>query len=159
MSYYTGLEVQHFENAPVSIQSLLPRIASQLDDDGISRDVLKDLEEAFTTGKATLKVHSGYVAILIDLVHQLAPEAEFGVRASGEELRDVWIKEFRQDQKFQVGPFDEGTPPPIEGQWFTRTGATGWRGLLRPAYLKTLLVLFLAAVILITFRTLGGSSS
>ena len=153
MSYYTTVEVQYHEAESLDIGSIEAALERRLNDDGISHDVLVDLKTAFSEGRAMLKVHGAYAVSLMEFIHKQLPNLSFGVRGWGEELRDVWVREFRRGQDpFTIGPFGEDEQK--SSGWFTRVPGEyrGWASFIRPRYIRALLYVILAVVILIAFN-------
>lgn len=107
MSFATFLEIQHVDDA-IDIDAIAPQVLAQLDEDGIHHDVLKNLRAAFAGAETLLNVSPDYVAYLVERIAAMQPHVAFHARGRGEELRDVWVREFSDGAAtFSVGSFLE----------------------------------------------------
>lgn len=160
MSYYSTLQIGVFALDDFDFDTLSNKILGQLQEDGIHEDVLQDIRAAFAGEQALVKVVGAYLVSLIDFIHHCVPHLEFDARGWGEEFGDIWMRSYRANSNvFSVGPFDLGIPKSeqaFQERWFTPTaeGVAGWRAVVRPAWLKRLLIAILLAIIIFTFSRL-----
>lgn len=108
MSDQTNLQIQFIgDNDIPDISSKSDEVIKILFEDGIHKDILQDLIEAFSNNEAIFNVHSIYLLSLIENVAKLFPSAWFEARGLGEEFRHTWVAEFKEGNKtFIQGPWE-----------------------------------------------------
>lgn len=105
MSFATFLEIQHVENQ-IDVDSIQDELKKVLAEDDIHFDVLQDLKAAFSGQETMLNVSASYLSYLVERVASLQPAVSFHARGRGEELRDVWVREFENGEAtFSRGSF------------------------------------------------------
>ena len=108
VSYYNWVNLQYLEGEELDFASVEDALRAYLAKKGIHEDVLQDLAALFADGEAELKLHTAMLDELLQRVSEEAPEVLFGVQGRGEELRDVWVREYSAGEKtFAEGPFHE----------------------------------------------------
>ena len=107
MSYYTWVNLQYSEFAEIQISELTDALGKHLDASGIHRDVIKDMTQLFTKQESSFKLYGGMIDEILVWVSAQRPEVPFGVQGRGEELRDVWVREYKGGQiAYSQGPFE-----------------------------------------------------
>lgn len=105
MSFATYLEVICIEGQ-IDIGSIQDELKDVLAEDGIHFDVIEDLKVAFSGLEAIFNVSAGYLSYLVERIAGLQPSVVFHARGRGEELRDVWVREFENGKViFSQGSF------------------------------------------------------
>ena len=105
MSFATYLEIQFVEDQ-VAIDRISDELKNILAEDGIHLDVLDGLRTAFKGTETKINVSASYLAYLIERIASLQPTVSFHARGRGDELRDVWVREFQNGEAvFSVGSF------------------------------------------------------
>jgi len=105
MSFATLLEIQYVEDHVV-IERISDELKNILAEDGIHFDVLENLRTAFEGTETMINVSASYLAYLVERIASLQPTVSFHARGHGEELRDVWVREFQSGEAvFSVGSF------------------------------------------------------
>jgi hypothetical protein len=108
MSYYSSLVLHYTGNSEISIADLASNLKNHLDTRRIHHDVIEDISKLFSTGEATIKLYGYMIDDILLWVSAQKPDAPFGVQGRGEELRDVWVREYEKGEAtFSRGPFDE----------------------------------------------------
>jgi hypothetical protein len=107
MSYYSWVHLHYVDSSEIDPSELVEPLAKHLDAVGISRDVCADVADLFTKGEATFKLYGGMIVEILGWVSAQRPAIPFGVQGRGEELRDVWVREFAEGQvSYSQGPFE-----------------------------------------------------
>ncbi|WP_411879899.1 hypothetical protein [Polaromonas sp. YR568] len=105
MSFSAFLEIQYVENQ-ISIETISENLKKILDEDGIHPDVLDGLNTAFEGTETMFNVPATYLSYLVERIAGLQPAVSFHARGRGEELRDIWVREFQNGEPiFSVGSF------------------------------------------------------
>lgn len=105
MSFATFLEVQYVDNQ-VEFETISEELKKILAEDGIHPDVLENLRTAFAGGETMFNLSASYLAYLVERIASLQPTVSFHARGRGEELRDVWVREFEGGEAvFSEGSF------------------------------------------------------
>jgi len=105
MSFATFLEIQYVENS-INIDAISEDVEKLLTDNGIHKDVVSDLRAAFEGQETMFNVSASFLAFLIERIAALQPSTSFHARGRGEELRDVWVREFEGGEViFSQGSF------------------------------------------------------
>jgi hypothetical protein len=105
MSFATFLEILYVENK-VDVDSIQDELKKVLAEDGIHFDVLENLKTAFSGQETMVNVSASYLSYLVERVAGLQPAVSFHARGRGEELRDVWVREFENGEAtFSQGSF------------------------------------------------------
>lgn len=110
MSYYTYARLQYSDGGTIDPAEFHDDLLALLAEHKLHRDVGKDLANLFSKGEATFTFYGGCYTVqpLLAWVSKQRPDVAFGVQGRGEELRDVWVREFLSGQvAFQEGPFNE----------------------------------------------------
>ncbi|MFX6230357.1 hypothetical protein ABTF44_20390, partial [Acinetobacter baumannii] len=61
---------------------------------GVHPDVAKDLSQLFSTGSAEIRLHTALIDELLNWISKEWSSIDFGIQGRGEELRDVWVREY-----------------------------------------------------------------
>jgi hypothetical protein len=105
MSFATYLEVQYVDGQ-IDINSLEAELTELFNKDGIHLDVLNDLRLAFAGEEAIFNIDASYLSYVVERIASLQPSVSFHARGRGEELRDVWVREFEDGEAvFSEGSF------------------------------------------------------
>jgi len=109
MSFHTDVWVQPLGGDLLTLNDLRSDLIAYLDESRLSHDVFTNLVSACTEGRGYIALDSWSVLALFGVVARLKPDIDFAVKGAGEEMRDIWVREFIGGQVgFQVGPFNEG---------------------------------------------------
>lgn len=110
MSYYTFVSFQYLDDPKIGLSELHAGLLKLLDENGLHHDVADGIAELIDNGEASFTFYSGCATLEL-IFHWLAmqrPGTAFGVRGTGEDLRDIWLREFSGgDVQFAQGPFSE----------------------------------------------------
>lgn len=124
MSYYTRVEIEleRGDGRVVDVEAIVARAEAYVQEAGYHEDVLSDLRAALTGdgnhGAGFNNMRSDLIIDLIAFLSREFPETSFFVRGTGEELHDVWLREFRGGLiTFCRGPWDEVDRKPGPGYW------------------------------------------
>ncbi len=105
MSFSTYLEVQYIDGR-IDIGSITSELTDILNEDGIHTDVLNDLRSAFEGKETVFNVAASYLSYIVERIASFQPTVSFHARGRGEELRDVWVREFEGGEAvFSEGSF------------------------------------------------------
>lgn len=105
MSFATYLEVQYVDGQ-IDVNAIEEELTELLNEDGIHLDVLNDLRAAFEGEETMFNVAASYLSYLVERIASLQPAVSFHARGRGEELRDVWVREFEGGEAvFSEGSF------------------------------------------------------
>lgn len=105
MSFATYLEVQYVDGQ-IDIGSIESELVEILNEDGIHLDVLNDLRSAFEGEETMFNVAASYLSYIVERIACFQPTVSFHARGRGEELRDVWVREFEAGKPvFSEGSF------------------------------------------------------
>ncbi|TDU25916.1 hypothetical protein DFR24_4363 [Panacagrimonas perspica] len=110
MSYYTFANLQYPDGGAIDPSEFSEGLVILLNEHGLHRDVGKGLIDLFTQGEAFFTFYGGCAALETFLlwVSKQRPEVPFGVQGRGEDLRDVWVREFLGGSvTYEQGPFTE----------------------------------------------------
>ncbi len=110
MSYYTFANLQYLDGGAINPSEFDEGLAAMLVDRGLHRHVGDGLKDLFMRGEAFFTFYGGSAALetLLQWVSMQRPDVAFGVQGRGEELRDVWVREFLGGNvTFEQGPFTE----------------------------------------------------
>jgi len=105
MSFASFLEIQNLGDE-IDIESIRDDIAAILNEDGIHPAVLDNLIGAFAGEETLLNLPNSYLSYLVERIAALLPDVSFHARGRGEELRDIWVREFENGAAiFSEGSF------------------------------------------------------
>ncbi|MCW5650053.1 MAG: hypothetical protein KIS62_09925 [Ramlibacter sp.] len=105
MSFSTYLEVQYIDGQ-IDVNAIEGNLTELLNEDRIHLDVLNDLRLAFGGEETMFNVAASYLSYLVERIAGLQPTVSFHARGRGEELRDVWVREFEGGKAvFSEGSF------------------------------------------------------
>lgn len=105
MSYYNSVDLHYIDNE-LDFKTLEEPLKPFFDEYRIHSDVLKDVETLLVDGKAQFKLHTYLIDKIFLFISELQADVVFGVQGCGEELRDVWVREYRAGEvTFSQGPF------------------------------------------------------
>ena len=113
MSYYTQVEF-HFASKVPSFAVIEECARAHFDGQGYAVEAILDiLRDGWDDGKAEFnRMHCADFEGLMRHVSSRFPEQHMAVRGSGEEWRDLWLREFVGGELvFGVGPFLDGDKP------------------------------------------------
>lgn len=110
MSYYTRVEFA-FSDDPPPVDGVIAAARTHLEAQNLYAvdAVLADLRMAWKEGNTQFKgLVSQDVESLMKSVSAAFPNLRFIVRGTGEEMRDIWVRECEAGKiVYSVGPFDE----------------------------------------------------
>lgn len=110
MSYSTFAHLQTLDGDPISLAPDDAEVLRALDALGLHHDVAKGLANLFNGQEAWFTFYGGS-GVLDELLIRISsrwPDVAFGVQGRGEELRDVWVREYRGGEiVFEQGPFTD----------------------------------------------------
>ena len=105
MSFTTYLEIQYIDGQ-IDINAIESELSELLNEDGIHLEVLSNLRLAFEGDEIVFNVAASYLSYLVERIASLQPSVAFHARGRGEELRDVWVREFEGGEAvFSEGSF------------------------------------------------------
>jgi hypothetical protein len=107
MSYYNWVNLQYMDDIHLNFELLKEPLITHLDETGIHHAVLKDIEELLIDHEATFKLYTPMIDEIFLLASRLQPNSVFGLQGRGEELRDVWVREYHAGEvTYSQGPFE-----------------------------------------------------
>lgn len=107
MSFHTTLQIAQTGDVSVEFESLSAQLEILLQRDGIHRDLLTDLHDAFEQGEAICWVHAAYLFQLISEIAPLTAPGSLEIRCLGEEFRHTWIMSVAAGRiEFSAGPWE-----------------------------------------------------
>ncbi|USX15096.1 hypothetical protein NHH88_04660 [Oxalobacteraceae bacterium OTU3CAMAD1] len=106
MSYFNWVNLQYMGDVELDFKVLESALKSYLDENGIHQNALKDLATLLEDHAATFTLYTSMIEEMLLLASRSQPDAVFGVQGRGEELRDVWLREYGGGEiTFSQGPF------------------------------------------------------
>jgi len=107
MSYYNWVNLQYMNDGELDFALLREGLQTHLNDSGIHHDVLEDIQALIVNHEATFKLYTPMIDKIFLLASRLQPDSAFGLQGRGEELRDVWVREYHAGGvTFTQGPFE-----------------------------------------------------
>jgi hypothetical protein len=107
MSSSTLLQIAYASDESIDMDEHAERIYAILQQCGYSRETLNNLRDAFEDGEAELGGWADGLLPIVEQIAKLVPAVKFYARATGEEFRDTWIREFEDGKAvFAAGPWD-----------------------------------------------------
>ena len=110
MSYYTFASFQYLDDSKIDLSELHAGLLKLLDENGLHRDVADGISELVDNGEASFTFYGGCATleVIFSWLAMQRPNTSFGIRGTGEDLRDIWVREFSGgDVQFAQGPFSE----------------------------------------------------
>ena len=110
MSYSTFAHLQFLDGEPFSLPPDDAGVLHALDALGLHHDIAQGLANLFQGQEAWFTFYggSGVLDELLTGISARCPDVAFGVQGRGEELRDVWVREYQGGKVvFEQGPFTE----------------------------------------------------
>ncbi len=115
MSHYTRLEIEWNDDEgkePVDENKFVERVRLYVVAQNFSEDVLEELRVAFegphNNGVGFNKMYSDLIIEMLEFLSRGFPNTRFFARGAGEELFDVWIREFKNGEVvLSHGPWNE----------------------------------------------------
>ncbi|OYU09250.1 MAG: hypothetical protein CFE47_02555 [Pseudomonas sp. PGPPP1] len=108
MSFHTDVWVQPLDGDLLVLDSVRSELIAYLEENALSQDVYADLVTACTEPNGYFSLDSWSVRALFEVVARLLPKLSFAVRGVGEEMRDIWVREFTDGRiSFEAGAFNE----------------------------------------------------
>ncbi len=120
MSYFTRVEFL-FENVAPPFDVVADCVRAHFDSEQFAvEDIISELRRGWQEGTAGFnRMESSDLEGLMSRISAKFPDVRFCVRGSGEEWRDVWIREFVGGRvAFSGGPFLDGQKPPFFRHYF-----------------------------------------
>ncbi|APQ10986.1 hypothetical protein BJP27_05535 [Pseudomonas oryzihabitans] len=109
MSFHTELWILLEGGRAADVEGIRSHLTDYLDRNGLHHQVYNDLFTAFSSGNSILNLDGWSVRALLAEVSKQLPKLEFAARGVGEEIRDIWVREFAGgEQGFEAGPWSEG---------------------------------------------------
>jgi hypothetical protein len=100
------LEIAYATNQSIDVDEHTERIYELFEKFGYGRESLSDLRDAFEDGEAEFGGRVQGLLYITEELAKLAPAVTFYARATGEEFRDTWIREFEDGKAtFAAGPW------------------------------------------------------
>jgi hypothetical protein len=107
MSYYSWVNLQYPDFAEINISELTEGLKAHLDQSRIHHDVVADVSTLFSEKEAEFKLYGNVIDDILVWISAQRPSIAFGVQGRGEELRDVWVREYLGGQvTYSEGPFE-----------------------------------------------------
>ncbi len=100
MSWYTFVDFEYIDSEELGdtpefdIERRLAEIELLVTSNQYHRDVAKDICELITKKKASFKLISYAVIEIFSKLAARFPEVSFAVRGRGEDIRDIWLREY-----------------------------------------------------------------
>lgn len=115
LSYYTRLELEWDdteEARSVEEEAIVERVRLYAVEQNVSEDILDDLRVALegphNNGIGFNKMYSHFVIDMLEFLSLGFPKTRFVARGAGEDLLDVWIREFKNGETIlSYGPWGE----------------------------------------------------
>ena len=110
MSYYTFANLHYPEGGKIDPAEFQDDLCAFLEERKLHKFVGEGLTNLFSKGEAYFTFYAGCYTLepLLRWVSSLRPDVPFGVQGRGEDVRDVWVREFSEGQiTFSEGPFNE----------------------------------------------------
>jgi hypothetical protein len=115
MSSSTLLQIAYATDASIDVDEHAERIHAILQQCGYNPETLNNLRDAFADGESEFGGWADGLLSIIEQIAKLVPGVKFHARATGEEFRDTWVREFEDGKAvFAAGPWDYegyGSPP------------------------------------------------
>lgn len=107
MSYFNFVNLQYMGDVELDFKVLENALKSYLDENGIHHNVLKGIATLIEERAATFTLYTSMIEEMLLIASRSQPDAVFGVQGRGEELRDVWLREYGGGEiTFSQGPFN-----------------------------------------------------
>lgn len=100
MSWYTWVDLDYVyseelgESPEFDLEDSRAEIELLVTSNKYHRDVAKDIFDLVTKKEATFKLISYAVIELFSILAAKYPEVSFAVRGRGEDIRDIWLREY-----------------------------------------------------------------
>lgn len=114
MSWWTWVDFDYIDREEIGntrefdIEHVRAEIESIVDSQRYHRDVAKDTCELIAEKHAAFKINSFGVIELFSVLAARFPDVSFAIRGRGEDMRDIWIREFAGGRNtFTFGPPDD----------------------------------------------------
>lgn len=105
MSWYTWANLHYLGDQEFDFAGTSERLESEVQRLGLSKHVLKDLNELIQRREASFKLHWLSVIDIVTELAKLSPSVAFGIQGRGEDLRCVWVREYANGREtFAFGP-------------------------------------------------------
>ncbi len=107
MSDRSLLQIAYAGDESIDVDEHAELICEILEKWGYGRATLNNLRDAFEDGESEFGGRVQGLLYLTEQIAKLAPAVTFYARATGEEFRDTWIREFEDGKAvFAAGPWD-----------------------------------------------------
>jgi hypothetical protein len=107
MSNRCLLQIAYAREDSIDVDEHAGRIHEILEKCGYSQQTLNNLRDAFEDGESELGGGAQGLVEIVEQIARLAPAVQFYARATGEEFRDTWIREFEGGKAvFAAGPWE-----------------------------------------------------
>jgi hypothetical protein len=107
MSNRTILQIAYASDESIDVDEHAGQIHEILKQCGYDQQTLNNLRDAFEDGETELGGGAQGLLEIIEQIATLAPGVKFYARATGEEFRDTWIREFENGKAvFAAGPWE-----------------------------------------------------
>jgi hypothetical protein len=101
------LEIAYPNDEPIDVDEHAEDIHAVLGQLGYAREAFNDLRDAFEDGGAKVGGRADGLLPVIERIAKLVPSVPFYARATGEEFRDTWVREFNDGKAvFAAGPWN-----------------------------------------------------
>ena len=120
MSYFTRVEFL-FEDKVPAFDAVAECVRAHFDSEQFAvEDIISELRRGWEEGSAEFnRMESSDIEGLMNRISARFPDVRFCVRGSGEEWRDIWIREFFGGTvAFSSGPFLVGQKPAFFRAYF-----------------------------------------
>jgi hypothetical protein len=108
MSYWNWVNLQYADfGVKIEITEIETDLKNYLSEQEIHHDVAKDVIQLFATSSGDFRLYTGMVDNLLLWISKQRPSIQFGVQGRGEELRDIWVREYSGGEvTYSQGPFE-----------------------------------------------------
>lgn len=107
MTYYNFVNLHYMDDMELDFELIKGPLKIHLDESGIHHAVLDYIEKLLKEREAMFNLHTPMIDHIFLLASQAQPNSVFGLQGRGEELRDVWVREYQAGEvTFSQGPFE-----------------------------------------------------
>jgi hypothetical protein len=105
MSWWTFSDFMYLDTQEFDVERIRPDIESMVTAGRYHLDVAKDICNLLAKKQTNFKLNSFAVIQLLSELARQFPAISFSIRGRGEEMRDIWVREFSDGKEtFAFGP-------------------------------------------------------